>query len=174
MKAQFNLVRWILVVTLGCSLGLIAVFVLVALRPLSDDASGGNIYVRHQLQRPQLEFRLTEAEMEKDLRRVIEAQLAAFRQDDYPTAYKYAASGVKAQLPLPAFERMVRQMYPLIAQSSSVQFGVILDNGEEAMVNVTVVGTSGRSRHYQYFLQHEVSGWRIYGVAEVKPRGITI
>ena len=175
MKARLTLVRWILVVTLGCSLGLLLVYVVGWFRPMPALPDGApNIYVIHKLQAKPLEFRLSETEMESELTQVIEAQLAAFRHDDYPEAYKYAAASIKAQFPLPAFERMVKQGFPLLAQSSSAQFGVVVDNGQQAVVNVVVVGASGRMRHYQYLMQREAAQWRIVGVAEAKSTGMTI
>ncbi len=173
MKAASNVVRWILVVTLGCSLGLLLVFITLNLRPVRRYRAG-NIYAVHRVPVHEPGFRLTDEELEKDLTDVIQAQLAAFRNDDYPKAYHYAASGLKAQLPLPAFERMVKHLYPVIAQSRSAQFGVSLDNGEQAVVNVGILGESGHFRHYRYLLQLENSGWKIYGVTEVKSTSITI
>jgi hypothetical protein len=175
MKARSILVRWILVITLGCSLGLLLVYVVGWFRPMPTPTDGGpNIYVTHKLESKPPEFRLSETEIESELRQVIEAQLAAFRQDDYPEAYKYAATSIKAQFPLPAFERMVKQGFPSIAQSTSAQFGVVVDNGKQAVVNVAVVGASGRTRHYQYLMQREGAGWRIFGVTEVKSTGTAI
>ena len=172
MKARSSLVRWILVVTLGCSLGLLLIYVVVWFHPLPAPPDGGpNIYVTHRLEAKQSEFGLSEGDVESDLKGVIEGQLAAFRKDDYPEAYKFAASAIQEQFPLPAFERMVKQAYPAIAQSSSTQFGVILDNGKQAVVNVTVVGASGRTHRYQYILQREAAGWKIGGVTEVRSSG---
>jgi hypothetical protein len=68
---------------------------------------------------------------------------------------------------------MVKGNYPLIAQNRAAQFGVVLDNGDHALVNVTIIG-GGQTRHYQYLLQREKAGWRIAGVAEVKAVGTMI
>lgn len=176
MNARITLVRWILVVTLGCSLGLILVYVAAWMRSMPDMGNVNNILVTHQMRPKEAAFRLSQEEIEQELMNVIEAQLGAFRKDDYPAAYKYAAAAVKAQFPLPAFERMVRQGFPYIAQSSSAQFGVILDNGEQAVVNVTISGRTGRSRHYQYIMQRESGVWRIGAVIESRqtPSTLTI
>src|SRR3984957_18606990 len=129
-QSGFNLVRWIMVVTRGCSLGLLIVFVVLSAAPLrhNDD----NIRIVHRIEMKQPAFKISEDEIEGQLRQVIEAQLTAFRQDDYARAYNFAGSALKTQVSLPAFERMVKSTYPAIAKSSAVQFGVILDNGEEA------------------------------------------
>jgi len=109
--------------------------------------------------------------MRKELKQIIKSQLTAFRDDDYVTAYTFSATGIKERYPLAAFERMVKTGYPAIAQFKSAEFGVVLDNGEEAVVNVEIEGESSRVVHYQYFLRKEIGGWKISGVSEVKPKG---
>jgi Domain of unknown function (DUF4864) len=173
MKAGSKLVRWILVVTLGCSLGLLYIYAVVSVRTVRPNVTR-NIYIANRLSQPDRGFKLSEDSLGKDLTEVIEQQLAAFRQNDFPKAYQFAAASLKSNLPLPSFERMVRHTYPLIAQSRSAQFGVIVDNGRQALVNVSITGESGQLRHYQYLLQFENGAWRIFGVTEVKSLGITI
>ena len=171
-RSGFNLVRWIMVVTLGCSLGLLIIYAALNtphLRPKDQ-----TIRITHRVVLKEPAFQLSEDEIETELRRVIESQLTAFRQDDYARAYNFASSALKTRISLPAFERMVKSGYPFIAKSSAVQFGVILDNGEEALVNATIAGESGALRHYQYLLQRERSGWKIISVTEVKSIGMTI
>jgi len=171
-NAGFNLVRWIMVVTLGCSLGLLLIFVVLATRPIPKDTVALPAIRRARVQEPV--FELSNETMEGELRRVIESQLAAFRRNDFPRAYTYAADSLKDQISLPAFERMVRSGYPLLTRSRSAQFGAMLDNGEQAVVNVTVVGASGHMRHYRYMLLREGVNWRIFGVTEVNFAGMTI
>jgi Domain of unknown function (DUF4864) len=119
-------------------------------------------------------LKISEEEIEGQLRKVIESQLAAFRQDDYARAFEFAASALRTQVSLPAFERMVKNGYPIIAKSNAVQFGVILDNGDEALANVAIAGASGSTHHFQYVLRREHSGWKIVGVNEVKSVGTII
>ena len=163
-------VRWTMVLMLGGSLGIL-LFLAVSytrnfMNPDGPPGWGGSAQIAP--------FKLTKGAVEKELREVIESQLSAFREGDYPAAYNYAASGLKAQVTLPAFEQMVKTSYPVIAQSRSAEFGVSLDNGRQALVNVTVRGRAGRTRHYQYILEREGSIWRIFGVKEVRPEGMTI
>src|SRR4051794_25440074 len=115
LNSGFNLVRWILVVTLGCSLGLLFVFVVLSTRKSPREVRGLRMAQRRQVS--DTPFKLSEEMTGAELTRVIESQLTAFREDDYPQAYAYAASAIKAQVPLRAFERMVKSAYPLIAQS---------------------------------------------------------
>ena len=81
---------------------------------------------------------------------------------------------MRAKVSLPAFERMVKHGYPALAHSQSAQFGMVLDNGDTAVANVTIVAVGGEVRHYQYLLQHELNGWKIFGVTEVKPAGTIV
>ncbi|HWF19970.1 MAG TPA: DUF4864 domain-containing protein, partial [Verrucomicrobiae bacterium] len=104
MKAGSKLVRWILVVTLGCSLGLLLIYVEVSIHPVRI-VDARNIYVANRLPVRDSGFKLCEEDLGRELTEVIEGQLAAFRQDDYPKAYQFAASGLKAEMPLPSFER---------------------------------------------------------------------
>jgi hypothetical protein len=171
-NSGFKLVRWMQVVTLGCSLGLLLVYIVISTRviPRGDES----VAVIRIGQATEPLFGLSNETIEGQVRRVIEAQLAAFRQDDYPAAYTYASESLRAQMSLPAFERLVKIGYPLIARSRSAQFGVIFDNGGQAMVNVVIAGRSGRARHYRYILQKEGAGWKILGVSEVNFMGMTI
>jgi len=168
-----NLVRWILVVTLGCSLGLLFIYAVLSTGTLSRRQEIP-VVVRVIPQVREAEFKPSEDAVGEELTRIIKAQLAAFRKDDYPEAYRYAATGLKEQVPLPAFERMVKNGFPVIAQSRAVQFGVIIDNGEQAVVNAVIEDKSDRERHYQYSLLREPAGWKISGVSEVRPTGTTL
>lgn len=169
MITGLNAARWLMIILLGCVLGFLFVFIrlsFVSVPPGDHGLHAGNLSAHR--------FQLSVDSRAKELTQVIESQLAAFRIGDYPKAYQYAASALTAQMSLPAFERMVKTGYPLMARSRSAAFGVILDNGEEAVVNVGIMGASGRIHHYQYLLQRERSGWKIRGVTEVRFAGTTV
>ena len=102
--------------------------------------------------------------MKEKLHAVIRGQLEAFRKDDYAAAYKFAAAGIREQFPLAAFETMVKSNYPAIAKSEEAVFGLTLDDGEKAAVNVRVVGPKHESVSYQYLLERDGDDWRIGGV----------
>jgi hypothetical protein len=108
----------------------------------------------------------SESAVKKELTDVVEGQLAAFRTNDFKTAYTFAATAIKEQFPLAAFEQMVKSGYPVIAQSATATFGVILDDGTQAVVNTVVKGRSGKIVRYQYMLVREGRGWKITGVME--------
>jgi hypothetical protein len=102
------------------------------------------------------------------LHAVIDAQLTAFRKDDYAGAYVFADRSIKDQFPLETFERMVRSGYPAIAHSTSAKCGLSFDNGDEAVVNVRVFSANREPIDYQYALRRDGVDWRITGVTLLK------
>ena len=112
--------------------------------------------------------------VKKELSAVIDGQLAAFRANDYPKAYTFAASEIKNVFPLEDFEKMVRAQYAVIAKSTASEYGVAFDTGEEAVVNVRIENAEKKSVEYQYILKKEESGWKIGGVSEMKAEGLSV
>jgi hypothetical protein len=112
--------------------------------------------------------------VKKELIAVVEAQLVAFRAGDYSLAYGFAAPGIQSMFPPETFEKMVRTGYPLIAHSSSADYGVALDTGEDAVLAVRITGADekGTTAEYLYTLSKANGAWKITGVSEVKPGGI--
>jgi hypothetical protein len=102
------------------------------------------------------------------LRSVIEAQLNAFRHDDYATAYIFADNDFRHQCPLDRFERLVKISYPAIAHSTSARCGLAFDNGDEAVVNMRVFSEGREPVDYQYTLRRDGESWRITGVTLLK------
>jgi len=138
-----------------------------------EDVDGHYSYSESQGGPPTSEssLEISSEAVREELKGVVKSQLTAFRDDDYVTAYTFAATGIKTQFPLAAFERMVKTGYPVIAKFKSAEFGVVRDNGEEAVVNVEVEGESSHVVHYQYLLRKENGAWKINGVREVKRSG---
>lgn len=113
-------------------------------------------------------LRRSTAEVRQEVTGVVEAQFTAFRDGDYARAYSFAAAGLQQQFTVPAFERMVKDNYPIIAYWRAVSFGPVEDNGREAVMELTVQGRGGRSRVFRYQFIREPDGWRINGVVEVQ------
>ena len=115
------------------------------------------------------------ADVKSELTTVIDAQLAAFRADDYAKAFTFAAGPIKTMFTQPEFEAMVRKAYPVIAHSTSVDYGMAFDTGEEAVIYVRVQNTDTKGdAQYQYLLKKEDGAWKIGGVSEVKPEGLSV
>ena len=164
MQSGFNVMRWVRVALMGCALGVIFAFVGASLRMLP--AFGGK--------RVEPPLALSEDSREAELIRVIDSQLSALRGNDYTKAFYYADSSFKAQMNVRGFERMVKAGYPALVRSRSAVYGVIMDNGEQAVVNVGIKTASGRTLHYQYLLRKEKNGWKISGVTQVKLEGMVV
>ncbi|HEV7404773.1 MAG TPA: DUF4864 domain-containing protein [Chthoniobacteraceae bacterium] len=107
-------------------------------------------------------------EVKKALSAVIEGQLAAFRAEDYAKAYTFAATEIKGMFSKEKFEQMVKAGYPVIAHSTTAEFGIAIDSGDEAVVSVKVISGDKKSVTYQYHLIKEKGVWRIGGVSEVE------
>lgn len=110
----------------------------------------------------------SEMKTKETLHVVISGQLAAFRAGDYAAAYVFADAEIKRQFPLERFEQMVKTGYPTIAHSVSATFGLTFDNGDEAVVNVRVVGADGQPVAYQYLLRRAGEVWCITGVVPLE------
>jgi hypothetical protein len=108
------------------------------------------------------------AQLKEKLKRVVQGQLEAFRQSDFVTAYGFAAKGIREQFPIEKFEAMVKENYAAIAQSTEAVFGLILDDGKVALVNVRIVGVNKESVNYRYVLEREGDEWRIGGVIAMR------
>lgn len=158
--------RWLKVLLFGCALGLLLVFVNLALWYLLPHSLGTSRGADHS-------FRLSADPVKRDLLLVVNSQLTAFRRDDYATAYTFADSAIHSQVNQAQFEHMVRAGYPAIIGSHSASFGVSMDNGSEAFVNIGVISASGRVIHYRYFLHREPGGWKISGVLRIPAEGTT-
>lgn len=105
----------------------------------------------------------SKTEAREAIQAAISGQLAAFRAEDYAAAYVFSDEEFRARMPVDRFERMVKGAYPVIAHSVSARFGLTFDNGEDATVNVQVVG-GDETITYQYHLHREGGAWRITGV----------
>ena len=158
-----RLQRWLKIILLGVGLG--AIYIVYNLSLITLPQLGPANEVR-RIEMNGASFKLADQKLQQQLIKVIQAQLAAFRQEDYSTAYTFAAADFKSQISLTAFERMVKTSFPQIARSRAAEYGVIMDNGADARVEVTIVGETGTRIHYQYILHQENGGWKIGGVNE--------
>ena len=155
--------RWLKVIFLGVFLG--AVYIAYNLSLVTIPQLGPPSRTE-LLERETTPFKLADEKLQQQVIKVIGGQLAAFRQEDYPAAYAFAAADFKAQVTLAAFERLVKTGFPQIARSRSAEYGIILENGREAEAEVTIVGETGTRIHYQYILRREHGEWKIGGVNE--------
>lgn len=171
-NSNFDPALWLLVLVLTVITGLLIVWCNPP-RDATGEASirGGEFYNPDPGGSPELAPSVDSRKSE--LVRVVDAQLSAFRKNDYLKAYTYAAAGIRSQFSLRTFERMVKMGYPAIAQSRSAAFGATLDNGVQALVNVGITDGSGKVfYYYRYHLLREKSGWKIGGVEPIRLKSI--
>jgi hypothetical protein len=112
---------------------------------------------------------VSKAAVSEEVLAVVWGQLAAFRVKDSPGAYKFASAALRAQTPLPAFERMVQRNYPEIWANTRAEFGVVRDDGKRAKLVVQVVAKESEAS-YDYVLFKEAEGWRIGSVLRHESR----
>lgn len=121
-------------------------------------------------------MRLSQKQVRDEVKTVVEAQLAALKEGDFPTAYGFAARGIKTQFDLRVFALMLKRGYAPLLRHESADIGLVRDDGEgAAQVEVTVVDGLQRATAYRYWLVREEAGWRITGVVleQKPPRGDT-
>ncbi len=100
------------------------------------------------------------------LRKVIEAQLAAFAAGDAERAYSYASAGIRSQFgDAAAFMAMVRAGYPMVIRPATVTFfQPSRIDGKTVQQRVQVRDSAGRLWRAIYQLEQQAAdGWRISG-----------
>ena len=99
------------------------------------------------------------------VRAVIEAQLEAFRRDDAPRAFSYAAPGIRASFGTPEnFMAMVREQYAVVYRPRSVSFEEPLMAGADLVQPVRMTDGEGRAWMAIYPMAKQPDGsWRING-----------
>lgn len=108
----------------------------------------------------------------ESIRAVIERQLAAFRADDAPTAFSFAAPAIQQQFRDPAaFLSMVRRGYAPLYRARTVSFGPIDDHHGATIQIVDVVAASGEAARALYVMERQDDGaWRIAGcILQARP-----
>jgi uncharacterized protein with von Willebrand factor type A (vWA) domain len=91
-------------------------------------------------------------------------QIAAFRRNDFPTAYGFAASGIRQKFPLDQFSEMVRQTYPHLTRSGRLNFGQTQFAADLRASAMIYVSSGGESVPMIYAFVKEQGQWKIEGV----------
>jgi hypothetical protein len=100
-----------------------------------------------------------------EIRKVIQAQVDAFRRDDGAAAFALASPGIQAMFGTPEiFMDMVRQGYQPVYRPRRFEFESIVSLGEQPAQTVAVVGPDGRPVVAVYPMKRLPDGtWRIDG-----------
>ena len=104
-----------------------------------------------------------------ELYHVVSQQLAAFRADDYPGAYRQVSMSFQEKFNLEAFADLARTDYPALLRATRVEFGQTRFNGRNALVSAYFVMPEGDIVPCNYSLIREDDSWKIENV-HVLPR----
>ncbi|MES2412211.1 MAG: DUF4864 domain-containing protein [Pseudomonadota bacterium] len=109
----------------------------------------------------------------KNIRAVVEGQLAAFAKDDAKKAWSFAAPNVREAVgSAPDFLTMVKRDYPVVYRPASVAFLNTEGKDGDAMQRVQMMDTSGNSWLAVYSLERQKDkSWRITGCVVVENKG---
>ena len=110
-----------------------------------------------------------------EFQRIITAQITAFRADDGPAAYDFAAPVVRNIFPTPEiFMAMVKQGYPQVYRPQSFNFTeALIDPLGRPAQKMTVVGPDGKSYIALYSMEKQPDGtWRISGCTLLEIPGL--
>lgn len=109
----------------------------------------------------------------KNIRAVVEGQLAAFARDDADKAFSFAAPNVRKALGSAAnFMSMVRSDYPVVYRPASVAFLKVEGKDGDVIQRVQMADASGDAWLAVYSLQKQKNkSWRITGCTVVKSTG---
>ena len=110
---------------------------------------------------------------EKNVRAVVDGQLAALAKDDAKKAFSYAAPSVREAVGSAAdFLSMVRRDYPVVYRPASVAFLKPERMDDDVVQRVQMTDTSGNAWLAIYSLhQQKDKSWRITGCAVVENKG---
>ena len=96
---------------------------------------------------------------------VIDAQIDAFKSDDFAQAFTYAHPSLRRLFGNPRnFARMVTQGYPMVHRPSSVEFLRSEGQGELWAQEVLIEDEQGRLHKLFYQMVSTEEGWKIGGV----------
>ena len=110
-----------------------------------------------------------------EFQRIITAQISAFRADDGPTAYSFAAPVVRNIFPTPEiFMSMVKQGYSPVYRPQSFNFTeALIDPLGRPAQKMRVVGPDGKTYEALYSMEKQPDGtWRISGCTLLEIPGL--
>ena len=99
---------------------------------------------------------------------VVSQQLAAFRSDDFPSAYQQTSAAVQQRFPLEQFSDMLRNDNARLAKTLRMEFGPWQRTGNRAVVEVLFIARDGNVTPCLYSLVCEGQTWKIDGTRWMK------
>ena len=109
----------------------------------------------------------------KEVRALVEAQLAAFASDDADKAFAYAAPAIQAMfVTAERFLAMVRQSYPVVYRPASVRFLQPERVDGRLLQRVQMVDAEGAPWQVVYEIERQQDGsWRIAACVAARAQG---
>jgi hypothetical protein len=104
-----------------------------------------------------------------ELYQVVSQQLAAFRAEDYPTAYRQVSMGFQEKFNILSFANYARIEYPALLRAVRVEFGQVRFRGRHAVLPAYFIMPEGDVIPCVYDFIHEEDAWKIDG-ARVLPQ----
>jgi hypothetical protein len=100
-----------------------------------------------------------------EIRRVIEAQIAAFRRDDGPAAFSFASPSIRSMFrTAETFMGMVKSGYRPVYRPREVNFLDMVDQDGSPAQRVFLLGPEGEAVVAVYVMERQPDGaWRIAG-----------
>jgi hypothetical protein len=107
---------------------------------------------------------------------VISGQIDAFRRDDGPGAFGFAAPSTQGMFgTADTFMQMVRRGYAPVYRPRSVDFAALEEEDGQIVQNVELTGPDGLAYTARYTMEHEADGsWRISGCAILQSRRLGV
>ncbi len=99
---------------------------------------------------------------------VVWKQLSAFRDDDYPGAYRQVSMSFQERFNIEAFTDLAHIEYPGLVRAQHVEFGAVRFDGPHALIPAYFFLEEGDIMPCVYTLIHEEDGWKIDGVRVLK------
>ena len=111
-----------------------------------------------------------------EIRKVIGAQIDAFRRRDGAAALAFASPGIVQKFSDgPHFLEMVRTQYPAVFAPRSFSFGELVAEDGSVEQKVEFIGQDGSAVLGVYDMEHEADGsWRVSGCALEKSERIDL
>ena len=112
---------------------------------------------------------------QKEIQGVISSQLQSFLEDDFTTAFTFAAPNIKKMFGTPErFARMVAQGYPMVHRPAEVQFQSLSKHAEGFNQDVLLRDVQGNYFVAHYTMTQNDGVWQISGVSIEKLPGVGV
>ncbi len=107
---------------------------------------------------------VSRGEAREALLATVKGQLGALEQREFRGAWEFAAPGLRQNLPVDDFERMVASGFSIMTSQHEVVIGGVFNNRDLGHVDVKLVSETHGTAFYSYILVAGRTQWFVYGV----------